>query len=160
MVATSIIIQLIALATHTVGKEAANFGVETLLIQSLSLEPILGRRHQFRTSLSLHLSSIKFCRRFLPSVSILRYNLFFLFIAIIMQCALCKSWYFSGLRSSRMLRGMSWQLGTEISGQHIGPIFRCLYGTPRTDYQTTPRNNPKSKGLNYTTVEARRPARK
>lgn len=39
MVATSIIIQLIALATHTVGKEAANFGFETLLIQSLVTTP-------------------------------------------------------------------------------------------------------------------------
>jgi len=71
MVATSSIIQFIALTTYTVGKEAANFGFETLLIQSPSLDPILGRRHQFKPSLSLHLSSMKFCRRFLPSVSML-----------------------------------------------------------------------------------------
>jgi hypothetical protein len=76
MVATSIIKQFIFLTTHTVGKEAANFGFETLLIQSLSLDPILGRRHQFKPSLSLHLYSIKFCRRFLPSVSMLRHNFF------------------------------------------------------------------------------------
>ena len=77
MVATSSITQLIALATHTVGKEAANFGFETLLVQGPSLDPILDRRHQFKPSLSLHLSSIKFCRRFLPSVSMLRHTLFF-----------------------------------------------------------------------------------
>jgi hypothetical protein len=71
MVATSSIIQFITLTTHTVGKEADNFGLETLLIQSLSLDPILGRRHQIKPSFSLHLSSIKFSRRFLPSVSML-----------------------------------------------------------------------------------------
>jgi len=121
MVATSSIIQFIALTTYTVGKETDNFGFETLLIQDLSLDPILGRRPQFKPPLSLHLSSIKFCRRFLPSVTMLR---LFFFIAIIMQCALCKSLNFSGLRSSRMLCSVSWQLGTDISGQHISPIFK------------------------------------
>jgi len=59
-----------------------------------------------------------------------------------------------------MLRGVGWQLDTEISGQHSGLIFKCQDGTPRTNYQNTPLNTPKSKGLNYTAVEARRPARK
>ena len=53
----------------------------------------------------------------------------------------------------------SWQLGTDLSGQPVGAIFKCQDGTSITNYQSTPRNTPKSEGLNYIAVEALRPAR-